>query len=352
MSRLSAALAAHLFPRNPAISRFVICGVLLASATSLAAQFPLLESPQSRPIQEPSRQAPASAPFAPNDRSTLPRSASAPASRPGEFQPGVTIDWASKAVVLRASVVLRGGPIEFLACRPGKEHESLLLLEANAAHIFMALGLIGLEPGRPPIWDEKNQQVREATGDLLDVSFSWSEEGKTRSAGWTEWILDAEFLRRPVGRPLVFAGSILRPDRTIACERSGAVLALVDMPDSLISPARSRSEREADLWALANPAALPPAGTEVQVVIRAAEARRWEFSINARGDVLVDGRIERIEEVIELIRHQRRFFPNEPVAIQSKSPLRSDEWRILERLKDAGIAETSVRIVPPASSAP
>ncbi len=322
------------------LSRIVLTFFLYlqAGVASLQAQFPPTGPPQPRQ----SRESPGSA-IAPQDRQANRQPAPVPTSRPGEFQPGVTIDWSKKTVLVRASLVLRSGPIEFLACRPGKEHESLLLMHANASHVFMALGLIGLEPGIPPKWDEKNQRMSAARGELVDVSFSWVEDGKTKSANWNEWVLDAEFLRPPVARPFVFAGSVPRPDGSVACERSGAVLALVDMPDSLISAARSHSEREADLWALTNPSALPAAGAEVLVSIRAAEKRRWEFSLGPRGDLLIDGRVERIDDAVELIRHQRRFFPDEQIVIQNNSPLRTDEWRLQDRLREAGIGDSAVR---------
>jgi len=40
-------------------------------------------------------------------------------------------------VVVDSRVVLREGALEFFACRPGKEHESILRLEAPATHIYL-----------------------------------------------------------------------------------------------------------------------------------------------------------------------------------------------------------------------
>lgn len=331
------------------LARFVaglwLC--LAAGVARLHAQFPPVDTPKIR--QSPPGQ---TGSIAPQDRQSNGHPASVPTSRPGEFQPGVTIDWNTKTVIVRAELVLRGGPIEFLACRPGKEHESLLLLNANATHVFMALGLVGLEPGMPPKWDEKNQRMSDPSGELVDVSFSWIEGGNAKSVNWNEWVLDAEFLRTPVGRSFVFSGSILRPDGSVACERSGAVLALVDMPDSLISAARSHSERELDLWALANSPALPVTGTEVSVSIRAAEKRHWDFSIGPRGDLLINGRVERIDDAIELMRQQRRFFPSEQIVIQNHAPLFTDEWRLRDRLSEAGIEESVVRFARPSRASP
>ena len=73
------------------------------------------------------------------------------------FQPGVSIDWQQRAVLVDTHIVLRAGALEFLACRPGKEHESIVRCDAPAMHIYMALGLIGLTPGQPPRWNETHE---------------------------------------------------------------------------------------------------------------------------------------------------------------------------------------------------
>ena len=323
--RLDRANVLFLTARTPRV--FTAIAIIVMAGTSLG-QFPPA-TPGQNLAKSP---AAASAPV------------SAPASRPGEFQPGVKIDWEKRAVRLRAQVALRAGPVEFLACRPGKEHESLLLLEANATHIFMAMGLIGLEPGSPPRWDERANKMSSATGQLLDVQFAWTADGKQQSADWAEWLLDAEFLRPPLSRPLIFSGSILRPDRSVACEKSGAVFALVDMPDALVSPARSRSDREADLWALANPKAMPEMGIEIELIISAAKPRQWKFAIGPIGQTRVDGRYEHFEDFVELLQTQRRFSPEKSIAIESSTPLRSDEWRLEESLKKAGVPEESFQI--------
>ena len=161
--------------------------------------------------------------------------ASAP-SGPVRFQPGVMIDWHNGTVIADSRVVLRRGPLEFLACGPGKEHESILRLEASATHLYLALGMIGLTPGHPPTWDQARCEFEPPAGDLVDVRCEWYEDEQHRLADAFAWLRQAEYARTPIPRPWVFAGSLRLSDGTLAADRSGVGIALVDFPDSLLLP--------------------------------------------------------------------------------------------------------------------
>ena len=75
----------------------------------------------------------------------------APEPKRVQFQPGVVIDWAHRQVEIDSTVVLREGLLELVACTPkSREHEALVRVNAQAVHIYMALGLIGVQPGKQP----------------------------------------------------------------------------------------------------------------------------------------------------------------------------------------------------------
>jgi hypothetical protein len=274
-----------------------------------------------------------------------------PATQPGEFQPGVRIDWAARCVRVQARVLDSTGPLEFFACGGGKEHESILLLEARATHIFQALGLIGLTPGKPATWDESGR-VQPAQGDLVDLRIEWTHEGRGRNAHWTDWVLDAEYMRRPLPLPLVFAGSLVRPDGQLACEISGAALALVNMPDALLAPTRSRSDRSADLWALPDRRAIPPPETSVTLVFDAARPRPCAIALDYRGDFRVDGRFERPADVADLLRVNSKLGVP-PAAIRVNGALAADIRRATADLARSGVSADAFRFeAGAASSAP
>lgn len=283
------------------------------------------------------------------------RPTSQPATQPPKrvaFQPGVSIDWGRREVVVDARVTLRDGPIEFLACFVGKEHESLVRLTASGTHIYMALGLIGLTPGQPPTWDAATQTYLRPTGDLLELSFEWVQDGRLRTEDAFRWSREREYGRVPLSRPWVFAGSRRLDDHTLSCDRSGAGVPVVDFGDALVCLSGVRSDRSADLWLEANPDAVPPEGTAVKLVFRPARPRRYRVTIDFRGVAFVNGRYASLPDLAELLLLARRLEPKRIQPITLKGTLRSDEARIRADLARLGVPEGAVtftRSKPPTS---
>lgn len=259
------------------------------------------------------------------------------------FQPGVHIDWSGRRVLVDGRIVLRHGPLEFFACFAGKEHESIVRLEAAAVHVYMALGLIGLAPGRPPTWDEAGGRFLPAEGDLVEVRVEWEEGGARRSARPCDWLTEIEYARRPRDVPWVFAGSIRRADERLAADLSGAGIALVDFPDSLLSLTRGLSSRNELLWAVAEPAAIPELQTGVRVVLCAATPREHVVRIDFRGEALVDGALAGVDELIDLVSIARRLNPGYVQTIELERALESDVQRWNELFLRAELPGGAVR---------
>jgi hypothetical protein len=276
-----------------------------------------------------------------------------PASRPGRvvaFQPGVNIDWSEPAVRVAGRVVQQSGPLEFLACFPGKEHESVVLLEASAQHVYLALGLIGLSPGEPPVWDEERGVFRSPRGDLVDVSFEWGSPEQPETAEAHLWLREIEYGRAPLARPWVFAGSYRLGDGALAADRTGSGLALVTFPDSLLALSRGRSSRDVELWAAAAPDAVPPRGTPVQLVLRPARARTHALRLDFRGAAFVDGRYTAAEDLADLLRLSRQLAPEAVHTILVEGALQSDVARLRHVLIESGVAAQAFRFSRPAPS--
>jgi hypothetical protein len=287
--------------------------------------------------------------FPPESRPATTRPASSnrvPAKKHGEFQPGVTIDWKEKCVRVDARVVLREGPIEFLACRPGKEHESILLLEGTATHIFMALGLIGLTPGKPPSWDEQARRSIPASGDLIDVTIEWQKRDGLRRANAFEFLLDAEYGRPPISRPMVFTGSVALKDGSLAADHTGAAIALVDFGDSLVSLSRGHVERTSELWVLCNTPAIPELHTSVTVVLRAAIPQVHSMTLDFRGDLYVNGRYATLADAADLIDLARRSKRDHVQAIIVEGAMRADIRRVEAALRRFAVPEAAFRFEP------
>lgn len=259
------------------------------------------------------------------------------------FQPGVAIDWQRRAVRVDARVVLCSGPLEFLACFGGKEHESILRFEASATHIYMALGLIGLQPGRPPRWDETRQAYLPAEGDLVDLSIEYDEEGITRHVDGSDWLATCEYTRPPVARPWIFAGSKPGADGVLAADRTGEGVALVDMPGALLALSRGHVSRNDDLWVEAAPAAIPPLRTPVRVILTPARPRPHEIVIDFHGVIAIDGRTADSADLADVLLLERRLDPDRVQDIESNGTLRADLTRLTDFLTAQGVPPAAVR---------
>lgn len=297
---------------------------------------------------------PAAAQFPPppqtHPATTRPAAPPPPGQRVREFRPGVWIDWGEKAVILDGRIVLRSKPLEFLACFPGKEHESIILLDAAAGDVFMALGLVGLQPGRPPQWDEAAGRFTPARGDLIDISLEWQQDGRPRNAAPSEWIEEIGFGRPALPQVWVFAGSVRRPDGTLASDITGAGIALVDLPDNLLSLPRSRSSRNDELWAAARTEAIPPLGTHVRLRLRAARPVEYSIHLDALGHAYIDGALVDAQEIVNRIELARTLTPGYVQTIRLEGTLRTDERRWRDVLQKAGLGDDAVRFRRPATA--
>ncbi len=164
--------------------------------------------------------------------------------------------------------------LEQFVCRPHtKEHESLVVSRAEAAHVHAALLLIALEPGRPAFWNDRGEV--QPSGPTVRVRF--------RPEGSSTWVHPAEWTkpRRPDGpdleeRDFVFAGS----RRVIADnfsfyegDAAGTVVGLASFGSETISwpTIIEHDEASGDLQWIADPLAVPEAETPVVVRITAIE---------------------------------------------------------------------------------
>ncbi len=196
----------------------------------------------------------------------------APAEPPParQFAPGVRIDWPNLTVELDAEVVMRQGPLELFACSPNtKEHESILRVAARPTHIYQALGLIGLTPGRPIRYDEEKNRWDPPTGDALDIRVRYvDDQGRTVIAAPADWLSTTKPQATPLQLSWVFAGSYTLPDGRFAADIEGTVLCLVDFEAALIAVPALHSADNEQLWLTAKMDAIPPRGAKCALLIR------------------------------------------------------------------------------------
>jgi hypothetical protein len=187
------------------------------------------------------------------------------------YKPGVRIDWTTRQIEVDAEVVLREGPLELLACSPEtKEHESLLRVDARGSHIYEAMGLIGLTPGHPVLWDEQNERLIPATGDVLDVRIRFERDNMSQTVAAHDWLWDAERKKPMKPTRWLFTGSQRLEDGRLFVDLDGTVVTVVNFTSALISLPDSHSSDNAALWLEPHPQRVPEKGTRCVLLIRAA----------------------------------------------------------------------------------
>ncbi len=286
------------------------------------------------PAQEPAHATPRQATSAPTSR---------PAG-PVQYQPGVWIDWRAREVLVQTHVVLRRGELEFLACWPGKEHESIVRFDAAAAHVYQALGLIGVLPGHPPVWNEQRGAYDAPTGDLVDISFRWDTPDGPRNANAFDWLREIEYGRTPLPRPWVFCGSVRLRDGALASDVTGVGVSVVDFPDSLLGLSRRHPAHYGELWVEVNTPAVPAEHTPVRMVLRAAEPRNLGVELDFRGVAFVDGRYCSAPDLADLLRLERQLKPDRVQPIIARGTLASDLVLFRHQMTAAGLPEDALRI--------
>jgi hypothetical protein len=204
-----------------------------------------------------------------------------------DFQPGIRLDWVRRQVEDQATVILREGFLELLACSPRiREHESIVRIEARPTTCTWPWALIGLTPGRPAWYDPQTERSGPATGDAVEIDVRYPTPQGPRTVPLEDWARPADG-HEPLGRlPWVFAGSVPWGDGSIAADVEGTVVAVVDFSTSLIALPEHHSDRNEELWLAPRTEAIPPVGTACTLIFRPGPLR---ISLDATGRLTVGG---------------------------------------------------------------
>jgi hypothetical protein len=264
-----------------------------------------------------------------------------------EFTPGVRIDWTKVQVELAGRVVLREGLLELLACSPGtREHESIVRVNARPLHIFQALGLIGLEPGRPVTYEEAGDRWLPAAGAVLVIEVRYAAAGRGRTVNIWDWVKDARTNQAPPRRDWLFCGSRFFPEGPFGADADGTVICVVDFDTALIGLAEPHSADNAALWLAANPDRIPPEGTKCTLLIRAAGPGAVVIECADRGRFRLEGRWLNRNELLEALATRHRREPELAVTIRELPGAPPGAGRrLLDIVRGMGIKV--VRLQPP-----
>ena len=188
--------------------------------------------------------------------------------------PGITVDLKAREVRLAGEVVLRKGPLELFVCSEGtREHESVVAVRARPSHLTFALALLDLKPGKPG-FVTAGGSFSPPAGDVLRILCRYKGADGAACEVPAHTMLRLSGSESPLDRGIdwVYVG---RPEAEAlrAADREGTVICLSNFREAVIDVPFESSSDNTVLVYEANPKVVPPVGTPVELVIRAAGRR-------------------------------------------------------------------------------
>lgn len=190
---------------------------------------------------------------------------------------GLTVNLEEKYVDLEAKVCLRSAEfLEMLACTPdSREHESLLVLEAEPSMIHVGLLLLGLEPGKPLHYDRAFDPPKlvPATGPEIGVYVVYKVAGREREVPANRWVNDSKNDEMMEGNTWLFAGSVtsdVEGKKVYLADINGSAISLVNFGDDLLTlpnKMTQANDSHGKVW-VPRTDAIPKVGTEVRLRLR------------------------------------------------------------------------------------
>lgn len=208
--------------------------------------------------------------------------------------PGVKIDPAGWCVDVDATVCLREGLLELIACtKDTKEHESLVVVEAKPSHIHTALLLLHAKPGNPAMQRPLDPEgtrfmpvpprggdvavflvIKAGDGKVTErpISDFITRTGEAEPAAAADETAEAVESGKFPTHTFLFAGSILHGEgagpRHYLCDQSGNVISIATFGDEVLClPEIHESDNGALEWG-AKTDSLPALGTKVILRLR------------------------------------------------------------------------------------
>jgi len=198
--------------------------------------------------------------------------------------PGIVVDTKAKEVRLESKVCLQRGALELFVCSDGtREHESVLAVKAKPSHLTFALALLGLAPGKPGFMTQGGAFSPPA-GAVLDIAVRFADKSgqPVEMPAWKFLRLagSEEGLDRPIDWVYVGQNS---EQALRASDNEGTAVCLSNFVEAVIDVPFESTSANAELLYEANPRAVPPKGTPVEIIIRPTgkriEARKVEIEV-------------------------------------------------------------------------
>jgi hypothetical protein len=186
----------------------------------------------------------------------------------------IVIDKRARSFTVPGRVHLLGQPLEYLATSPGgvKAYEALLELDSTGSEFNLACILIGLERD-PKYADARKAGSGPLIGPRVALFVAWFEAGKRRQVSAAQALLNAEVDARPESVEWVYIGSPASDSQErFAADLTGTLVAFKPDDNSVIESAVGIGIGA--YGSVRGHAMLPPVGSAIELVVRAATAAK------------------------------------------------------------------------------
>ena len=138
--------------------------------------------------------------------------------------------------------------------------------------MHLALVMIGLEPGSPVHYSEATNTWLPPHGPPLQITMEYQQDGKTVRVPAYRWMRDIKTKKPMPPLTWIFAGSRVMSDGNYAADITGYVVSVVNFDLTLIDIPELASNANESLQWERNPEVMPPAGTQVTMLLEPAGA--------------------------------------------------------------------------------
>jgi hypothetical protein len=179
------------------------------------------------------------------------------------------LDPKRKEIVFLGEVCRPEYPLEYFATFPGREYESVVVVDAPPRTVHAGLLALGAKPGRPASFEPK---YAPPSGTEVEIYVRWQDpQGRRREARAQDWVRHAK-THKPLEVNWVFAGSQLVQDpltgRRVYLADDGDFISVANVPGATLDlPLQAPSALEARLFECATER-MPPRGTPVTIILR------------------------------------------------------------------------------------
>jgi hypothetical protein len=183
-----------------------------------------------------------------------------------------------RRVGVAAEVCLRkaGFGLECLLCRRNtKEHESILVTDADCRLIHAGLEACGGKPGTTVKYEQKGDDVivRPPTGQKIRITLEYASKGKTISVPAQQWVRNIK-TKQDLEHDWVFAGSKLIPNPEDAkkppiylAHNDGAFICISNVPTAMLDLPIDSPKGVEDRGYDTHEDRIPALGTKVTILL-------------------------------------------------------------------------------------